>query len=186
MTDATDTTAVPIRTLRDVAVSWARPQPRDTPDEVHVDPALIRTVGRVGATVYTDNGTQPVISDIDPAAILTATARRIGPTRFAAMTGLALRTAKRIATGGHARPATIARVLAALDTPTIAGLLDQVPTRGCDHCGNPLNPRQRRWCCAQCKHRAARTPTNTRRAPREWSTPGGTEKNASREIRADD
>ncbi len=152
-----DPLAVPVHSLLSVAVQWARPRPRDVPDVVHVDPALVRHVGGLGAAVYRDDAAQPVVRDVDHATVLGQIARRIGPQRLHdRVPAIRLRTAEGIASGAR-RPSgtTVERALAATGG-NLGVLLDEADARRCQSCWEPLGARQRRWCSERCKKRVQR------------------------------
>jgi hypothetical protein len=153
----------PLKSLGAVAVEWARSPKAPTdglrlPEPLLLDPALRRLTGQAGAhAIARSADPEADLSDVLPAGYnaldvgraVSAAARRLGPKRFAATTGVPLRTAKRLSAGGKPHAATVATVLSAARSEgeaALAELLDLADDRLCQGCARPLSGRQRRWC----------------------------------------
>ena len=107
------------------------PPDLDLPDLINIDDALLRPVGRRGVAV-SHGKTTPAVREIDLAAVLVDAAERLGPTRFARLTGCSDDEAAKL-TGPHGRKprrAKIRRLLAPFagerpnDPQAIARLID--------------------------------------------------------------
>jgi hypothetical protein len=112
-TDPGEIGSVLLDTLRARAVAWARPSPRELPQSVRLDPLLCRLVCKNGGA-FLDGSPQVVVRDIDPAEVLSTAAERMGTLAFVAATGIAPRTARRLARGTRPRRSTVDRAFRGL------------------------------------------------------------------------
>jgi len=105
-TDPGEIGSVLLDTLRARAVAWARPSARDLPESVRLDPLVCRLVGK-GGGAFLDGSPQVVFRDVDSAEVLSAAANRLDTSAFAEATGIAPRTARRLARGTRPRRSTV-------------------------------------------------------------------------------
>ncbi|MGD0983215.1 MAG: hypothetical protein ABSA65_05265 [Acidimicrobiales bacterium] len=112
-TDPGEIGSVLVDTLRARAVAWARPPAHDLPDSVRLDPLLCRLVGK-GGGAFLDGSPQAVLRDVDAAEVLSVAADRLDTSVFVQATGIAPRTARRLARGTRPRRSTVDRALLGL------------------------------------------------------------------------
>jgi hypothetical protein len=158
-------TAVPLARLADVAADWCVPVPAQAPGLLHVDPRLVRRVGRGGSLVdaqLADPGADPgdhqvLYDEGDAAGFVAEAARHLGPRPFARLTGLALKVAERAALGQPISAANVERAIEALGSPS--------PERRCalPGCERPVPRPNARYCITAHADRAYRL-RKTRRA----------------------
>jgi hypothetical protein len=156
-TDPLDIDAVIVDTLRARIVASVRTPENTTPELIEFDPRLVRRVGRRGIAMIERSDT-PVVTENDVPSVLIDLARTIGPTRFAALTGVSARSAVHLAEGHRPRAATVRRILNAFDGTghgdphDIARLVDAAHAAaslcGVDGCAETARPGVR-YCSAE-------------------------------------